>query len=594
MREPVDIQLRGAFLLTIVLLGMLFLLGRLFQLQILSQEDWIVRSRQNQVRAQQVSAHRGLILDRNREVLVDNRPSYILYGIPAILLRDSSAVYRLAETCDRDPEILFKRLHWGGPGSMKAQKLASDLDFDTRVILAENIRSFPGIKVQIEGKRFYENPIMPHSLGYLGEIGDKELLSSDYPEASGGDLIGRKGLEHMYHKDLVGIKGIDYLTVDSRGREQGRSDVVPSIEPIHGKDLVLTIDRDLQLYAEELIGDKQGAVILMENRTGRILTAVSKPDFLLEYFSGRMPPDVWSRLSDEGTRPLLNRLVQGLYPPGSLFKIAVAAWALENGIVDETFTVNCTGAFQLGRRTAKCWKLEGHGKMNMRQAIQHSCDVWFYQVGLKLSPDDIRKAGEVFGLGSGTGIDIVGEKFGLLPDTEWYDKHLGKKGWTRGILLNLAIGQGEVLVTPIQLASYASILANRGYSYPPHFADLLIDRSSGEEIRFNWPRQEIELSERTWKLIERSSRDVIETPGGTAHFLKRHDYQVAGKTGTAENPHGDDHSLFMAWMPEPDPEVVAVAVIENAGHGSEVAAPLVFKLFDAWNDMKNGKLVEFE
>lgn len=590
MREPADIQLRGTFLVLVVLLGLLFLFGRLVQLQVLGRADWDDRSRRNQVRTQEIAAHRGLLLDRNGRVLVDNRPSYTVYGVPATLLADSSVVHRLAGLCGRDAESLFRRLAQSGRGSLKAVKLVADIPFDLRVVLAENLRDFPGVQVLIEPKRHYAEAVAPHSLGYLAELTEEELAAADWPDAAPGDLVGRKGVERRYEDLLRGRKGVEYITVDARGRELGPA-ALPGEAPVHGRDLVLGLDFDLQRLAEAELAGRRGAALLVETRTGRILAAASAPDFRLEWFSGRMPPEVWAGLNDEEERPLLNRLVQGLYPPGSLFKVAVSAWAREKGIVGEGWTVTCTGAFQLGRRTARCWKTDGHGPVNMFEAVQRSCDVWFYQLGLKLTPDEIREIGELFHLGGPTGIDIDGERTGLMPDSDWFDRKLGEKGWTRGVMLNLAIGQGEILVTPMQMGLHACLLANGGWAVAPHLADRAVDRSTGEEEQLVFPRVETRLSEKTWDFVDRATRAVVERPTGTAHAMQRERYQAAGKTGTAENPHGQAHSWFMGWMPEPDAKVAAVVIVENAGHGSEVAAPIAFRLFDAWQDLEDGKLL---
>jgi penicillin-binding protein 2 len=590
MREPADIQLRGLLLLLMMAGGLLFLFGRLVQLQVLGQADWDDRSRRNQVRTQEIAPHRGLLLDRQGRVLADNRPSYTVYGVPATLLADSSVVHRLAELCGQDAAELFKRLARGGRRSLKAVKLLVDIPFDERVVLAENLRDFPGVKVQIEAKRHYPRLLAPHALGYLSEILEEELAATQRPDAASGDLVGRKGLEKRYEDLLRGHKGVEYITVDARGRELGPA-ALPPEAPVHGRDLVLGLDLDLQLLAEEALAGRRGAVVLVEIRSGRILAAASSPVFDLTWFSGRMLPENWARLNDEAERPLLNRYTQGVYPPGSIFKIAVAAWALEQGLVDESWSVTCTGAFQLGQRSARCWKRDGHGRMDMLQAVQQSCDVWFYQLGLKITPDEIREIGELFHLTDITGVDLDGERAGNMPDIAWFDRRFGERGWTRGVMLNLAIGQGEILVTPLQMALHACLLAGGGEAVVPHFADRAVDRASGEELRFVFPRLRTELSSKAWDFVRRSAEAVVERPLGTAHGQKRQRYRAAGKTGTSENPQGEPHAWFIGWMPLPDPEVAAVAVVENAGHGSQEAAPIAFRLFDAWQDLQEGRLV---
>jgi penicillin-binding protein 2 len=589
MRDPADIQLRGGILLLFVLLGMLVLEARLFHLQVIDQSGWAKRSLNNQVRRMDTLPHRGLILDREGRVLVDNRPSYTVTGVPAILLADSAVVFRLADLCERDSGRIFRRLSRAGRYTQKPVKLLSDLSFELRARLAEFRLDYPGVDVRVEGKRHYDHHVAPHVLGYVKEVSEKDLSQPSFQDREPGDLIGRKGLERFYDAEMAGQAGLKYLTVDSRGRILGPTEGMDDLKPVHGHDLELSIDLDLQLVAESLIQGHRGAVILMECKTGEILAAASQPDYQLEHFSGRMPPDVWAGLNNAETRPLLNRMVQGQYPPGSLFKVAMAAYAIEHNIVDETWTVTCDGAMQLGRRTARCWKEEGHGPMVMRQAIQHSCDIWFYQLGLKLQPDDIAEVGKLFRMTDPTGVDLTGEYVGLIPNNAWFDEHLGVRGWTRGVMLNLAIGQGEVLLTPLQLARHAASLANGGERPVPHFGRALIDRISLERVPFQWPTDHIDLSDRAWQMIRTSTKAVVEDLGGTAHAQRREAYQSAGKTGTSENPHGDHHSIYMGWMPLPNPEVVAVAYLENAGHGSAVAAPMAFNLFDAWYDLQNAE-----
>lgn len=589
MRQPTDIQLRGGVLVFIQLTLLLILLGRLVHMQIIGREDWDSRSLRNQVRTQEIAPHRGLFLDRKGRPLAGNRPSYTLYGIPATLFKDSTALPRLAAVFNWEEDFLRRRLNQGGRHSLKAVKLVPDITFDQRAFLAEHRLDFPGLQVLVEPRRQYDEPIAPHMLGYLGEVDEKELAEGRLSDGTPGDLIGRRGLERHYDGDLRGRKGVDYLRVDVRGRVLGPTDILPPLAPRNGFDLETGLDLDLQRMAEAQLAGRRGVVLLMEVRTGRLLAAVSKPDFLLDWFSGRMPPEIWANLNDADARPLLNRCIQGIYPPGSLFKVGLAAWALEKGIVDENWSVSCGGSLRLGQRVAHCWNLKGHGTVNMHKAIQQSCDVYFYQLGLKLSPDHIREAASWWGLTEATGVDLDGEKTGLVPGNAWYDKRFGRRGWTKGVMLNLAIGQGEILVTPMQALRFAGLVAGRGRGPTPHFGVRLVDHATGGERVLTYPVKDLRLSARTWSMVERATRSVVEDVGGTAHGQKRPRYQAAGKTGTAENPHGEAHAWYMGWMPEPNPEVVSVVIVENAGHGSEAAAPVAFKLFDAWLDLKEGK-----
>ncbi|MCA9784674.1 MAG: penicillin-binding protein 2 [Candidatus Cloacimonetes bacterium] len=591
MKEVRQLQLRGTVLVALLMLGMLLLVGRLFVLQILDRQDWSDRSRQNSVRSLELPAHRGLLLDRKGRILVDNRPSYSVFGVPAMISRDSLLVARVALECGVDGSAIWRRIGQAGRWSQKPLRLITDINFDQRVWLAEHRLDLPTIETAVDPRRNYPVHMAPHTLGYLGEISEEELAAGTFPGVDSGERVGKKGVERQYDAELRGRKGIHFEAVDARGRLLGPASSMADIPPIDGQDLTLSLDMDLQNLGESLLAGRSGCVLLMDLRTGGLLAAVSGPDMNLENFSGRMPPEVWAVLNDASTRPLLNRYLQGNYPPGSLFKLALAGWALEHGIVDENFTVNCPGYITVGQRTQKCWKLTGHGPMDMRQAIQHSCDVWFYRLGLKLSPDDIHDAAAAFGMNELTGVDLPGEKDGLIPDTDWYERNRGNQGWSLGVMLNLSIGQGELLMTPLQLLKYAGLLATHGHCVTPHLLEARVDVHSGLETRPDWPVRTVTLSKRTWNLLDRAAEDVVQSPGGTASFQRRETYRAAGKTGTAENPHGQAHSLFMGWMPLPDPQVAALVLVENAGHGSEIAAPIAFRLFDAWNDLEQGKVV---
>jgi penicillin-binding protein 2 len=587
LRQPL---LRGGVLVGMVLAGMVVLVGRLFELQVLDRQDWTDRSRQNSVRSIELPAHRGLLLDRKGRVLAENRPSWAVFGVPAVLSRDSLMVEQVAAVCEADPGQIRRRIEQAGRWSQKPLRLVSDISFDQRVWLAEHRLELPSIEMGQDMRRGYPVNLAPHGLGYLGEISDAELLAGRFPGVDAGERVGKKGLELQYDTFLRGRKGLRFEAVDARGRLQGPAHNMPDIPPLDGQDLRLSLDADLQTLGESLLAGQSGCVLLMDARTGGLLVAVSSPGMELAHFSGRMPPEAWALLSDGHTRPLLNRYLQGTYPPGSLFKLAVAAYALDHAIVDENFTVSCGGSITVGQRTQKCWNTSGHGPMNMRQAIQHSCDVWFYRLGLKLTPDDIAAAAAAFGLHQPTGVDLPGEKSGLVPDTQWYERNREGRGWSLGVMLNLSIGQGELLMTPLQLLQYAGLVANRGRCTVPHLLEARVDRHTGLETPADWPVRQVQLSDRAWRMLGEAAEAVVG-PGGTAGSLRRETYRSAGKTGTAENPHGEAHSLYMGWMPLPEPRVVAVVLVENAGHGSEVAAPIAFSLFDAWRDLDQGKVV---
>jgi len=386
-----------------------------------------------------------------------------------------------------------------------------------------------------------------------------------------GDLMGQAGVEATYERELRGEKGEEYQEVTATGR------VVDSHrrEPVRGMDARLSIDLALQQVAESAMDSiRRGALVALDPRTGEILALVSRPAFNPDIYSTVVPPEIWRELNDDVERPLFNRATMGTYPPGSTAKMVSAAAGLETGVLDSSTRLRpCTGGLAFGNRVYACWNKRGHGSLNVVHAIEASCNVFFYQVGERVGVDKWGTYARLLGLGQKTGIDLPGEDEGVVPSTQVYDRRFGKGKWGRGEALNVGIGQGIVLVTPVQMARYAAALAT-GYLVTPHLAIGFTDTNGVEHAPALRPPKPVSIQPDVLRLIRSAMVLVTEGGSGTAHRAAVPGFHVAGKTGTAQNPHGDDHSWFVGFAPVPNPTIAIAVICENAGHGSTRAAPV--------------------
>jgi len=388
-------------------------------------------------------------------------------------------------------------------------------------------------------------------LGYLREI-DKEDLRAikDYGYRS-GDLIGWKGVEREYENILRGKRGFDYVQVNVFGQEVGKVRDERSVKARFGNDLYLTIDIGLQEYTEQLLRDKKGAVIVMDAESGEILTMVSKPDYSPSLFSGIIKSDVWNELLNDPDRPLYNRVTQGTYPPGS------------------------------GRRDFKCWKLSGHGRMNLYDAVVNSCNIYFYSLIRKMDLNLWAEYARKFHFGELTGIDLYGESRGTVPDESFLDEKYGKGGWSEGNKLNLVIGQGDLLVTPLQMVRFAGALATHGKLTTPHLGLKYMDRETNRFRRFIMsPADSVEgISASTWEFVEKAMYDVVNSKTGTGRAARVRGLDVYGKTGTAQNPHGESHSWFVGYSKDDERTLAITVLIEHGGSGGGEAATTARRIF---------------
>ncbi len=556
------------------LLGLLIF--RLYRLQVVQAEIYLRQSETNRVRVIETPPIRGLMYDRNGKLLVDNFPSYTLFATPYVIDNNQSTRDSLLKLTNLDNDEFEHRLRRIRNNKYTPVRIIRDVPFQLYAALEERKAHMPGISFQIEPKRAYPYRILAHSLGHIGEL--KEESAKQYSGHEPGDVVGLSGLERTWNQELRGEKGYKYIEVDVVGRMIGPLQGVDPLPPKPGKDLVLTVDLELQLLAEELLKDEAGAAVCIEPATGEILAIASKPDYPPETFANVLSPEQWRQMQEDPATPLLHRAVQGAYPPGSIFKMAVQSTGFECKEIDTNWEVTCSGGQMLGRRWFKCWNKTGHGKVDHKRAIEASCDVYFYNLGLKLGIDQFHQYIDRFPFGRRTGIDLVHESTGLLPDRAFFDKRFGKDNWTEGMLFNISIGQGEVLVTPIQAAAYTAALANGGWWITPHLVKGHRDLQGETSLYPPKERHESGFSDPVMKIARDNMLLVTEGMYGTAAWLYDPRIHVAGKTGTAQNPHGLDHAWFVAFAPFDDPQIAVAVIVEHGEHGSTSAAPVAFKL----------------
>jgi penicillin-binding protein 2 len=443
----------------------------------------------------------------------------------------------------------------------------------TLAAIEEHMTTLRGVSFQVESKRVYPTPAhASHLLGYRREISDIQLSDANDSYRQ-GDLVGVAGLEARYEQKLRGIKGFEYVSVNSKGQiigsfEDGKRDVTAK----EGDDLLLSVDVGLQAFAESLLTNYSGAIVAIDPNDGGILALASKPDYDPSIMSGVTPADLWAELQTNPSKPLYNRATLTRYPPGSTFKMVLASAALQEGVIDENFRIHCTGGFRFGNRVFK--DLHVHGSVNIVEAIQKSCNVFFYQLMLKVGFDKWTEYGRRFGFGQMTNTDTGEETTGLLPSTQYYDSRYGKGRWTQGFLISLAIGQGEVGVSPLQMARYASALANGGIVYRPHAVEMVRNKDTKKVEVVPHDSTLLGLSPHVMDLIREGMQRVVHAPGGTGALARIPGVVSAGKTGTAENPHGKDHAWYIGFAPFDNPKIAVAVLLENSGYGGTKAAPL--------------------
>ena len=517
---------------------------------------------------------RGNIYDRNGNILVENQPNYSLFAVPFESKKEK--IINLLSSILNDSTSAVREKLTKAQNPFAPVKIWPNLEFESLVQIEERKLELPGVYIKVEPKRNYPDTVTSaHLLGYLAEVSKKELESLKDKDVLQGDIVGKKGVEKVYDSELRGTAGYNFIEVNAFGQEIEDKQFEGEGLPQPGRHLYLTIDLELQKLAEDLFKDKKGGAVLLDVRDGSVLVMSSKPDFDLNHFSGNISQNIWSALINDPSKPLFDRMIQGEFPPGSTFKLVMLAAALEENMVQPNTTFTCNGYYRYGRGVFNCWNRAGHGTVDLTDAIKMSCNVYMYNVSLNMDVDVWARYAKSFGFGQATGIDIPGESRGNVPDKNYLDKVYSETGWTKGMLLNLGIGQGDLLATPLQMAQLAMILANSGIYYTPHVVQRIVDARSYEFFLHSAKAQKVEgVSEQTYSILRNGMKLVVNGTRGTGRGAYLPDVVVAGKTGTAQNPHGDDHAWFIGFAPYEDPQIAFCVFIENGGGGGAMAAPV--------------------
>ncbi|MBP8699653.1 MAG: penicillin-binding protein 2 [Syntrophorhabdaceae bacterium] len=557
---------------------LIILCVRLWDLQIMKGNEMRKLSEQNRIRVKKVIAPRGIIYDKKGKILADTRPSFNMYITPEDIKDFNQTVDGLAKLINLDREEILDKLKSssGFPQSFPV-KIKSDITMEEVAKVEVNRVYLPGVSIQIEPKRNYPyGKMMAHMLGYVSEISDEEIKTKEFKSYSPGDFIGRYGLERAYESYLRGIDGEKRVEVDAMGREVRTLDIKDSIP---GNSLYLNVDLEIQTTVEKAYEGKKGGCIAVEPKTGAVTALVSRPAFDPNKFAGGISKEDWKAIITDKSHPLQNRVTQGRYPPGSTFKILTALKALNSGIINERTSFSCRGGFPFGNRVFKCWKKGGHGAVSVHRGIVESCDVFFYNVGLKLGIDRIHEIAEEIGLGRATGIDLPSEKNGLVPSSEWKKKTYGQP-WYEGETLSVSIGQGAVWLTPVQLLQLSVFVANEGVTFKPQIVNRIVS-PEGKIIKTFEPvmKTNVKIKKDVIKIIKDGMRGVVNEPSGTAYGSRIQTINMSGKTGTAQSvgekgKNLGDHAWFIAYAPAEEPAVAISVLAEYGGHGSSAAAPI--------------------
>jgi penicillin-binding protein 2 len=559
--------------LSLILLVVLF---RVFSLQITQSALYRKLAEKNIIKLVLIPQNRGEIVDRNGTVIAGNSPDYNLKVYPYLMKDNEEVIALLSEHAFISESEIIKKLE-DAKSPYAAVILRRHLSPSEVSQIVERITDLPGVNVERKPLRDYRfGAITAHVIGYTGEVTESELERD--PGIKEGDTVGKSGLEKRYDEFLRGIPGYEFVEVDAKGREIGIFEEIKSVLAEPGSEIRLSIDAELQVLADSLMQEHAGgSVVAMDPRDGSVLVLYCKPGF---------DPNILVRgISLEGLQNLVytqnssfwNRATMSTYPPGSIFKIVVAAISLDNGIIDpQTRMRTCNGSLRIGNRTFYCWKK--HGSLQLHNAIVQSCDVFFYQAGMRLGFNAMEEGVRKLQLIEKTGIDIPEESSGFFPDREWYKRRYNIAGPTKGMVANLSIGQGEVLCTPLEICYFFSGIANYGELVKPIIVKEVVHVSGEILYRSRRQTKRLQISNETLSFIRNAMRGVVNERGGTGALSRLPDVDVAGKTGTAENPHGEDHAWFVAFAPFEEPSICVVVMIENAGHGGSVAAPIAAKL----------------
>jgi penicillin-binding protein 2 len=565
-----------AVIATVAFLG---LLGQLWYLQALEGGRLQEMSDKNRIRVRPVAAPRGILFDRNGLPLVDNRPAFTLSLIPHEMEDPETVLARLAVLLKIPLAELRGSLDRVPGDSLRPVRLRRGLSLEDVTKVEEMRLELPGVIVEVEPQRVYPaSTFAAHLLGYVREVSEDQLKQGRYRR---GDMIGQAGLERLLDEYLRGRDGGERIEVDALGRPV---QVVRRDEPNPGAQVITTVDRRIQEAAERAMAGHAGAVVVMDPRNGDVLAMTSSPAYALDQFTGNLDREDWLRLVRDPLTPLMNRALQSQYAPGSVFKVVVAAAGLQEGLLTPADRTYCNGEFHLGGWTFKDWKEGGHGHVDLRGSLVHSCNVFYYQAGLKIGPEPIVRYARAFGLGAPPGADLGSEKPGLIPEPFGPRRRHGR-AWQAGDTINISIGQGAVLVTPMQVARMMAAVANGGVLWKPRLVER-VERADGTLAYSTSSKMtgRVDLSPVVWAFLRNALVGVVND-GGTGAAARMPGVLIAGKTGTAQSiaksvaAKGQDHAWFASFAPADDPQVVVVVLVERGGKGGQVAAPIARQIY---------------
>jgi len=568
-------ETRIKILWVVIVCSFLILLARIAWLQLIEGERYLRISKNSRLQLLPLPCTRGLILDRNGKKLTHNEASFSVGVIPSNVSNPDHLLDHLAIILKLDKKAILERIR-RAPNPFKPVVLKKNVGMSTVTFLLEREEEFPGVVIIAQPVRTYlYGGLASHLLGHLGEVNQAELALSSGYGIELGDLVGKMGVEKVCNRYLQGEKGGKQIEVDAHGRALR---TISEKDPIPGHNVYLTIDLRMQEIAEKELGERKGVVLIGDPYTGGIFALVSYPGFDPNLFSWGISESEWNRLRDEPLHPLENRATRGEYPLGSTIKVITASAALEEGIISKEDTFFCGGNFTIGNRVFKGWKEEGHGEINLEEAIIHSCNVYFYQLGLRLGVKRIIRYARLFGLGKPTGIDLGSEKPGFLPTRDWKKKHKGE-AWYGGDTVNLSIGQGYILVTPVQMLKVISVIANGGYLIKPYLIKKIVGPRGNLIKEFQPQKMErVPLSSATLNFLRRSLRGVVRE--GTGWRAENKTVEISGKTGTAELSEGEKpHNWFIGYASSTHLRLAIVVLVENREEDIQIAPQIAGKIF---------------
>ena len=609
-----DLKNRYLYLGAAMIGGLLILTVNLYRLQVVRGEEYMAKSKENFFKEVRIRADRGMIKDRRGEILVDGRPSFDVFVTPAFCQKCAAEVIpRLANWLSWDEaqqahvEQLVRAAH--GPQRFQQMSVRVDVSRDELDVLSAHLAELPGVDlVPVPHRNYRTGLVLAHVLGYMNEVTQEELdrLNGGGSNYALGDYLGRRGIERSFVSRLRGTDGNRREVVNARGARDDSMGPIEAEEPTppkRGNDVILSIDARLQAEAEKAFTATSGAVVVLDVRTGFILAMVSRPSFDPTILTGRVTPAQMMAVAKDPLQPMVFRPVAQHYPPGSTFKPITLLAALKAGAFTPATSVNCPGGYRLGKRTWRCHKASGHGLVNARSALLVSCDTYFYKAADTIGLDPISEMGHALGLGAKTGIGVVAEVSGIMPDSAYHDR-VTPGGYTKGMALNSAIGQGDVNVTPLQLTMVYAAIANGGTVYQPQLVRR-VESPEGKVLEEFQPKvvRTVPIPAENRRVVVDALTAVVNESGGTAFkFGRLKDILIAGKTGTAQVTHigavrlkkeqmeyfSRDHAWFAAFAPAEDPEIAIVVLSEHAGHGGTESAPAATAIFQKYFDLKKG------